>query len=423
MKGLEQFASKVNPIAGKVSNSRFVKTIMGGMMASFPAIMAGSFATIINCIPIQAYQDFLKSTGIANALNIIVLCTVNLVALYIVFGMGYVYAKENKQDALASGAIALASFLVITPFTATPNEYGMISYSIPIDWLGGKGMFSAIIVGFIAGIMFVFIKKKGWTIKLPDTVPPVISSSFAGIIPGVIIIGFFATISQIFINTSYGSLHQAIYTLLQTPLQGLGTSIWAVVIITILSQLLWILGIHGPMLIIPIAGMVWTMADYANLAAFNAGDPLPNITGMAFYMIFTFGGGGIGLAINMLFAKSKRYKALGKLAFIPSVFGITEPLIFGTPIVMNFKMAIPHVFAPTLSIILAYALTSIDILPRVSGVSLPTGTPIIMQGFLQGSWKLGLFQGILLIGWIAFYFPFFRSLDKDALKEEQAELQ
>ena len=61
---------------------------------------------------------------------------------------------------------------------------------------------------------------------------------------------------------------------------------------------------------------------------------------------------------------------------------------------------------------------SAGILPRLSGISLPTGTPVVVYGFLQGGIGIAIFQ-LLLIGlWIVGYYPFFKSLDNDAYKEE-----
>lgn len=423
MKVSEQKIAKANGVIGKISNSLFIKVLMGGMMASMPAIMAGAFATILKSIQIPAYQNFLKTTGALHALEIIILFTINMTALYTVFAVAYTYAKGKKQDALPAGILGLVCYFVMTPFTATPTQWGTVDYAIPTSWFGGQGAFSALVIGFTVGAMYSFIKKKGWTIKLPDTVPPVISSSFSGIVPGVIIVGFFATVSTIFSNTPFGSFHQAIYSLLQMPLQGIGTNIWTIMLVVMISQALWMLGIHGPMVVIPIMAVAWGAADIQNLTAYNAGQALPHITGTAFYMVCTFSGGGLGLAINMLFAKSKRYKTLGKLAIIPSAFGITEPLIFGTPIVMNLKMFIPQVFAPVISIALGYLATISGILPRMSGLSLPMGTPIVLQGLLEGSWKFGAFQAFLTLFWIAVYRPFFRSMDKDALREEQVQIE
>ncbi|OTO77388.1 hypothetical protein A5865_001264 [Enterococcus sp. 12E11_DIV0728] len=243
-----------------------------------------------------------------------------------------------------AGVTALASFLAITPFISEVNEFGTVNYSLPIDWLSAQGIFSAMIVGFVVAILFVFIKEKGWTIKLPKSVPPVISSSFESIIPGLIILSLFGTISHLFTLTTFGSFHQAVLSLLQTPLQNIGGSIWAIMLIAFISQILWVLGIHGPMVVLSIAAMAWRPLDLENLQAFTAGAAeLPNITGMSFYMVYSFAGWGMGLAVCMLLAKSQRYKTLGKLSILPSLFGITEPIIFGTPIIMNLKLLVPHV--------------------------------------------------------------------------------
>lgn len=423
MSKIDYLKNNIDPIASKIQQSPFVKTITAGMMVSMPAIMAGSFATILQSIQIPAFQEFLLNTGLKTILDSIILVTINFFALYVVVGIAYYYAKMKKQDGAMSGMIALASFLVVTPFVQAVDQYGRTSFSLPTTWLGAQGLFTAMIVGFVVAMLYVYITEKGWTIKLPESVPPVISSSFSSIIPGLLIVSLFATASFLFSLTPFESFHQTVYTLLQIPLQGVGTNIWAILLITFIAQVLWVIGIHGPMVVIPLAAMAWRPADLANLTAFNEGLALPHIAGLSFYMVYTFGGWGVGLAIAMLRARSKRYKTLGKLALIPSIFGITEPLIFGTPIIMNIKLFIPHVFYPMLSIGSAYFLTAIGILPRLIGVSLPNGMPVLIQGFIQGGWKVALFQLILIIGSVICYYPFFKSLDNDAVKEEAAELE
>lgn len=173
------------------------------------------------------------------------------------------------------------------------------------------------------------------------------------------------------------------------------------------------------MVVMSIAMIAWRPADLANLTAYNAGQALPNIVGYAFYQMTTFAGAGLGLAICMLFAKSKRYKSLGKMSVIPAAFGITEPLIFGAPIVMNFKLAIPHVVIPMLSAIIGYLLTLAGILPHMIGMGLPSGTPIAIYGFLQGGWITAIFQILMVVLWVIGFYPFFRSLDKKEYEIEQ----
>ena len=410
---------KLNYFIEKLNQSVIIKSLMGGMMVSMPAIMAGSIATILMNLQIGGYQDFITSTGISNVLNTITLITINFTALYTVFGIAYNYTQHKKQDAVPAGILGITCFLLMTPFTSmdvTGTGY-MMSF-LPTSWLGAQGVFSAMIIGFIVGAIYSFIKEKNLVIKMPESVPPVISSSFSAIVPGIIIVLVFGILSFMFSNTEYGSMHQAIYKVLQMPIQSVGGNIWSLLLVIFVGQVLWIFGIHGPMVVMSLAMIAWRPLDLANLTAYNAGEALPNIVGFALYQVTTFAGGGLGLAICMLFAKSKRYKSLGKLSVIPAAFGITEPLIFGAPIVMNFKLAIPHVFVPIISAVLGYCLISAGILPRLSGISLPTGTPVVVYGFLQGGIGIAIFQ-LLLIGlWIVGYYPFFKSLDNDAYKEE-----
>ena len=140
-------------------------------------------------------------------------------------------------------------------------------------------------------------------------------------------------------------MHQFIYTFIQTPLQGVGGNIVSVIILWTFAQVLWFFGIHGTLVIYSVILPIFTAMDAAQLAAYSAGQALPNITGRAFVSTYTMSGSAIGFALLMLFAaKSKQYKTLGKLSAIPSLFGISEPLVFGTPLVFNFRFVIPFVF-------------------------------------------------------------------------------
>ncbi|MBA9087927.1 PTS system cellobiose-specific IIC component [Fontibacillus solani] len=421
MKINAEFTGKISALFGKISNSVVLKSLMAGMMAAFPATIVGSFATILKGLQIQALQDFYISSRIMNVFDLLIMFSINVTALYVVAGIAYGFAKQKQQDAIPAAIIALFSFLIITPYTATPTEYGTVNYSISMGFLGGSGMFSAIIVGLIVGFVYSFIKEKGWTIKLPDSVPPVVSSSFAGIIPGLILSVFFAVMSTIFLHTSFGSIHQAIYSILQTPLMGISSNIWTMLLVIFLGQILWFFGIHGPMVILSVMAPIWMAVDLQNLTAFNAGEPLPNVIGMAFYTISTIGGTALGLAICMiLFAKSSRFKTLGRLSIVPGIFGITEPLIFGTPLVMNVRTFIPAVFLPVFSALLSYLAIASGLLPRMSGVGVPQGVPIILQGILQGSWLFGLLQLVLVVIWTLCWYPFFKKMDGEALREETA---
>ena len=70
-----------------------------------------------------------------------------------------------------------------------------------------------------------------------------------------------------------------------------------------------------------------------NVEYFKNGTGAPHIVNAQFQDLFaTFGGAGstLPLLIAMLIVcRSKRIKELGKLALVPRIFGINEPIIFG----------------------------------------------------------------------------------------------
>ncbi|MFD2387560.1 PTS transporter subunit EIIC [Enterococcus rivorum] len=151
---------------------------------------------------------------------------------------------------------------------------------------------------------------------------------------------------------------------------------------------------------------------------------LPNILNRSFWSVYVILGGSgmtIGLCLLMLFVgKSKQYKTLGKLSIVANLCGINEPIIFGFPLVLNPFMIVPFIVTPIISAVLAYLLTLIDILPRLSYI-IPLGTPVIMSGFIStpdGGWKVALFQIVMILFSGVMYYPFFKMLDKKAYQEE-----
>jgi PTS system cellobiose-specific IIC component len=419
----QSIQQKVQPAVNKISANRYLKAIMGGMMAALPATIIGSLATLLKTLPIAPYQSFITSNGIDKYLQLPVTFTTNILALIFVVCIAFSLAESFEEKGLSASVIALISFFIITPIQSTTNAYGQTVGLIPMDWLGATGMFSGIIVALVSARLYVYIVKKGWTIKMPDSVPPFIKSSFASLIPGILITTLFLIIAVIFEKTSYGSMHQFIYSILQVPLTHLGGSIWAMLLVAMIGQILWLFGIHGSMVVFSVMMPIWLTLDTAQLTAYSAGDKLPNVVGFSFFCVYTFAGTAIGLAILMLRAKSERYKALGKLSIVPAFFGITEPLIFGTPLVLNPIFAIPFVFGNVVSLLFAYIATISGIIPPLTGISTPTGTPIVIQGLIAGNWRNAVFQFILLILWIAIWYPFFKIADNKACKEEAGETE
>lgn len=114
--------------------------------------------------------------------------TLGATAIYVTILMAYhlVRKLDENEDAITAAIISLISFLIITPLGQTTDDVA----AIPTTWLGAQGMFSAIIIGIVSAKIFLAIKHRGWTIKMPDGVPPMVTRMFEGLIP-TILIGIF----------------------------------------------------------------------------------------------------------------------------------------------------------------------------------------------------------------------------------------
>lgn len=139
------------------------------------------------------------------------------------------------------------------------------------------------------------------------------------------------------------------------------------------------------------------------------------------FLILSGSGITFGLVIAMIFAaKSKQYKALGKVAAFPALFNVNEPVVFGFPIVMNPVMFLPFILVPVVAALIVYGSIAIGFMQPFAGVTLPWSTPAIISGFMVGGWQGALVQALILVLSTVIYFPFFKVQDNIAYQNELA---
>ncbi|ORX23000.1 PTS lactose transporter subunit IIC [Thermoanaerobacterium sp. PSU-2] len=429
---MDAITQKVVPMAGRIQSNKYLKAITEAFMATMPALMAGAIFSLIVSAPFGAgYTAFLEKTNLKGILNAGVSATTDMIALYLVIALGYQFGKAFNKDVFSTSVVSLLSFILVTPFSTTVVDSAKktipVNSVIPINWLGAQGIFTALIVGILATYIYSFIVDRNWKIKMPDSVPPMVSQAFEAVIPGIITATIFLIVRAIFSATSFGSLSQFIYKMLETPLTGLGNSFTAFIISIFVIQILWALGVHGTLVVLSVMMAVWTGPMMADQSALAAGKPIPYMLTLTFMFAVNqwIGGPGLllGLATNMaLFAKSSRYKTLGKLALLPNVFNIIEPIVFGFPIVLNPIMFIPFVLTPVIAFTIGYLLMKIHII-GIPAIALPSSVftmPFIPGGFLLGAGVgFGIYLILMYLLSVVLYFPFFKIADRIALKEEE----
>lgn len=433
MKKFQELLEKyLLPLATKIQGNVYISAVSDGFSQILPVIMMGAIFTLFANMQLGPYQTFVESTGLKQFFGFASGVTTDMLAIYAVIAISYqLTAKKNFQnEAHIVSTIALVMFLLLIPLGVTgtaenSQELVYIKGALSTGYLGAKGLFMAIIVGLLVPTIYLFFPKRGIVLKLPPSVPPTVSKAFTALIPAFAVLIIFSLIRTGFTFTSFGDANTFVYQIAAVPLEKLGSSPLAFIIFIIFSQLLWFFGIHGFLVILPFVQTIYLPLSLENLSAFEMGLPLPHqIVYPHFGTYVLIGGSGalLGIAILMAFtAKSTRYRTLGKLGLPSTIFGINEPIIFGTPMVLNSLMLIPFILCPVLSFVLPYLLQIIGILPTLRGVSLPLGTPVILYGWLEGGLPIVIMQLVLILLQMICYYPFFRLMDKQALQEEQSE--
>ncbi|MEI4613640.1 PTS cellobiose transporter subunit IIC [Bacillus cereus] len=425
----------VMPVAGKVAEQRHLQAIRDGIILTMPFLIIGSFFLIISALPIPGYNEFMAGLFGENwqrALGYPVSATFNIMALIAVFGIAYRLGEYYKVDALASGALSLVTFLLATPFQVayiipSTKESVLVEGAIPAALMGSQGLFVAMIIALISTELYRFIVQKKIIIKMPETVPPAVTRSFAALVPGFIVVTVIWILRLIIENTSFGSIHNIVGQILQEPLSVLGASLWGAIIAVILVHVLWSCGIHGATIVGGVMSPVWLSLMDQNRVAFQAGQDVPNtITAQFFDLWIYMGGSGATLALvvgMLLFARSQQLKSLGRLSIAPGIFNINEMVTFGMPIVMNPLLLIPFILVPVVLTIVSYIAMEWGWVARPSGAAVPWTTPILFSGYLGSGGKIsGVILQLVNFALAFFiYLPFLKIWDKQKLAEEKGE--
>lgn len=410
---------KLSPVFQMLGQNKYLQTISASMMGTLGPIIVGSIAVLLLVFPVAAVSNAIQAAGLAPILTTVNNVTIGAMALYVVFLMAKNLVEKfmPEENGALTGVMALMAFLIMTPLDQTKDEVT----AIPSTWLGAQGVFSAMLIGLLVGRIYVLFRQKNWTVKMPDSVPPMVTQTFDSLFPTLTVAVLAIVGGRLFELTSYGSLHQFIYSVIQSPLKGIGGSIGAIIICSLIQQFLWFFGIHGTNVILPIVQPLWMAMDAENLQALAAGQALPNIGGYAFFNIVTWSGTALGLVLLMLFSKSAQYKQLGKVAIVPALFGITEPVIFGTPLVLNFDFVVPFVTNNTIALIVAYVLTRMGIVARCAGTTTIFGMPLGFFAIVGGSVSIVVLQlFIQLVLSPILWFPWFKRAEKKAIAQEKA---
>jgi len=361
MDGLTSWMERhILPVAAKIGAQKHLVALRDAFIGMMPATMAGAIAVLLNAFMRDFPNTYLGAdnaitkffTPVIAVNGLVWTGTLAIMAVIFSASFGYNLAKAYNVDALSGALVSLAAFIMGIPQSASlslaleealpTNVVDLINSTsatsgfaadgstisaagwgyFPFSaYMGGSGLFTAIIFGFVSVIIFAKLMQKNIIIKMPDSVPPAVSRAFAAIIPGIA--GLYASglIYYLFERFVGMPIIDWISESIQKPLLGLSQGYFAVFIIVLLVHVLWFFGLHGTNIMGPVLQSIYGVAMVENNNAYQLGEAVPYKWVAGSFEAFVWpGGAGVTLMLLiaiLLFSKRADYKTVGKLGIGP----------------------------------------------------------------------------------------------------------
>lgn len=433
----DKLSSKLVPLAGKLNGQRHLTAIRDGFIVTMPLIMAASVFVLLNALLFsnEAVNNIVDLSSLADLATMVNNATLGILAILVAYNIGVNlatwYVDNGKINSKAftpthAGGLSVSLMFLMMPLetsvTLTSGETAITTGVFPQSLTSSSGLFLAMFSAIAGTEMFVrFSKFDKLQIKMPDSVPPAVGSTFNSLIPEVLVV--IILVVPIYLLTTFTgeSIPELITIIIQAPLKGLVLSGPGMILIQMISDILWVFGLHGSSIMSPITVAPQLESIQQNIQAFANHEAIPNIVNAPFIGSYgLLGGGGSILALIVaifLVSKKKANKDVAKLAIGPSIFNIAEPIMFGLPVVMNPIFMLPAAIVPSINLALAYIFTNIGLLGRMVAIA-PWITPPIVQTWIStaGDIPATLFTILLFILDILIYIPFV--LANNRVKEE-----
>lgn len=409
----------ISPIAKKMNENKVIKALASGMIATMPVSLGVAAICVLVTLPIPGWTDIVNSAGFSYIGNEIMSVTLSALAIYLVINVAYNYAQAEGENGMTAATISLGIFLMMMPVFIEGKGYFL--QAIETKYIGSDGIFVGMLISVLSSMAYCKLCKKNLKLKLPESVPPMVTNSLSPIFIAIIMFTFMAVVKYLFYISPYNNIFNFFNSIIAAPILKFGATPAAIIAVYTFASLMWFFGVH-PSPIISTYGVVLTTAMTANIEAFNAGNVLPYLSYYIIYLCLFFSGTGNTLGLTLCFskAKSERYKSMKAISLVPNLFNINEPVIFGTPVILNPIFLIPMILNTLLPGLLGWAVTSFVTLSINPTIEMPWVTPTFITAFIQGGIPLFLLiLGCIVLTTIVWY-PFFKIADDEALKEEMA---
>jgi PTS system cellobiose-specific IIC component len=401
--------ARLQALGAALGRQPHLQAVRDGVVGALPLILLGSGFLLLAQPPWKGLERFLPP---AQALKAAWLGCAGLVSLYACAACALSLAKRRETDAAAAVTTSLAVLLL----AQHPQPLQASGLGLPFSGLGAAGLFPAFASALVSVEVLAFFQRRQWGIKLSGGAPDVVVRSFAALLPSatcVLTVWAIVHLAGIDLAGGIGRL----FAPLVSASDAL-PALWAVVLI---DSCLWMIGIHG-LSVLAAVRPLWLAALAENMQAAVAGTAPTHLATQEFFVWFVWQGGSgatLALALLLLFARSKQLRLVGRAGFIPALFNINEPLLFGTPVVLNGKLALPFILSPVLMTATTWAAMRAGLV-RLPVAEVVWTLPAPIGAFLAtgGDPRAIALQLCNLALALALWWPFLRRYDRELLAAE-----
>jgi PTS system cellobiose-specific IIC component len=412
-KFIDWLTTKLAPKAQKFFSKPYIAGVSSAMTKILPFILAGSIVYIYG-----VFQGFFPQ--VLPNLTFLLIFSFRMLGLITAFYVAHQVMEklEYPQYSIIAGITSILVFMMFIK----PELDGISTALFQFGRFGPTGLFVSIAAGVFTVLFFHFFAHLH-ILEDNDTIPVFVQEWIRNTIP------VFVTLAVGYVLCYKVNLD--VYQIIMNvfaPISSFLQSFPGFVLLAFLQAFFFTLGV-SPWVWGAVRTPVFAAGIAANIAAVEAGlAPQYIVTYEVMFTIglLTLGGQGspLPLVTMMLKSKSKKLRQFAAVTIGPAIFNISEPIMYGLPVVFNPLMMIPMWINSIVGSCLLWVIFRLGLL-NIPAVSLQTGslpapftTVMICQDWRGIIWYVVFF---VLYGLI--WYPFYKAYEKQVIAEENAEAE
>jgi PTS system cellobiose-specific IIC component len=386
---------RASGVLAALDRNPYLSAVRAGMVSVVPLTIVGGLFTILTQFPIDV-----------PLLQVPVAATFGILGVVACFAIAYDLGKRLRQEAIVSATLATVAFLLV--------QIDRESLAVRMEGLGSAGLFTAIFVAIVTVEIQRWFTDRKLVIRLPPSVPEVVSQSFLSLVPLLVLVVLCWTVRFV-LGFDVNGIVQSTFQPLVFALNTLpGILVYALIV-----TLLWSVGINGDNAVDAVVAPIFLQYLAANVAAAGQAAPLPYVTAYGFFTTFVnVGGTGATIALALVLWNSREpgFRRISRVSMPTQIFQINEPIFFGLPIVLNPLFMIPYVLNALVLTASTYLLMHWSLV-RKPFVNVPWTTPPVVGHFLVtgGDWRAAVWGVVSIAVAMLIYFPFARAAARQRL--------